>query len=389
MDIQKSQNYYDDHRIEQEIMEAAHNCYLPTNKFLLKLIKESKGKLKLLFYISGSSIDQFMMYAPDVISSFRKLTHTGQVGFAGGTRSHSIASLTNNKTEFQRQINENRQRINYYFDQTPQIFVNSDLLFSNSICDQIAETGYDSILVNGSKKILQWRSPNYLYDSLGDKNISIFFRNETISNQFSSILKNAGKLKLKKKHDEIITSLETFDPEEPQINIYCNYFNLGGSDIEAKQSFFQNFSVKMIQNQMFQFNLPAEMHNLYGPIAEIGTESPVCWVEQFNESYYPGNELQKEAIRELFKLEKKMENITNQNLIMDWLYLQTTDHFHLMDENHPSYRSDSSDQSIFKSKYDAFINYMNILEDFRQRIKAERLIDRTNNKLSSEIKTIS
>lgn len=389
LDIEKNHDYYDYQRIEKEITEAAIHTYLPTNEFLLEIIAHSRGKLKLLFDISGCATDQFLMYAPEVIGSFRKLADTGHVGFAGGTRSHSISSIAKNSTEFQQQITDNRERIANYFGQIPQIFINSDLIFSNSICDQISESGYDSVLINGSRNILEWRSPNYLYDSQGEKNISIFFRNESISSQFSSILQKSGKLNIKNKLNQLISSLEAFDPEEPQVFIYCNYLDFGRSKIEMKHLFFHQFVNEIIRNELFQFNTPSEMQNSYGPIAEIGTENPVCWAERFGDSYYSCNELQKEAIKELFALEKKMKNISNHNLKMDWIYLQTTDHFHLMNENHPSYCSDFYEHRIFKSKYDAFINYMNILEDFRQRIKTETLNLQHRKNINSAIKTVS
>jgi hypothetical protein len=41
-----------------------------------------------------------------------------------------------------------------------------------------------------------------------------------------------------------------------------------------------------------------------------------------------------------------------------------------MDKNHPEYNK-SNDQNINKSRYDVFINFMNIVEDFRQRLKAD------------------
>lgn len=147
---------------------------------------------------------------------------------------------------------------------------------------------------------------------------------------------------------------------------------LGGFGSANNHSFFKKFVSKIIHDQTFCFNLPSELIEQFGPVAEIGTDDPVCWTNQFHSSYYPGNELQKEAINQLFKLEKQTISTENPNLKIDWQYLQVSDHFHLMDENHPSYLGNGSNTGIYKSKYDAFINYMNILEDFRQRLKADK-----------------
>lgn len=46
---------------------------------------------------------------------------------------------------------------------------------------------------------------------------------------------------------------------------------------------------------------------------------------------------------------------------------------HLMDENHPDYWVNCRSTGLNKSKYDAFINYMNILEEFKRRLKADKV----------------
>ncbi|HZL11701.1 MAG TPA: hypothetical protein VFC65_17090 [Prolixibacteraceae bacterium] len=368
-DVGESKSWYDDSRIEREIYESATNYYLPTNDFLLRLIRQSKGKLKVSFYISGTSLDQFQIYSPKLLSSFRQLADTGLVEFTGGLASHSIASLADNKDEFKSQIKLYKERIEYYFGQNPQVFVNSDLIFTNQIAQIVAEAGYQMILTNGAKKLLQWRSPNCLYASESQRRIGILFRNEGISNEFASMLSNPNAMKKQEQIDQLLTSFYAIRPEEPMVNIYLNYKTLGGSKMSAKQQFFRTFVFKIMKDKSFSFSRPSELTEQFGPVAEIGTEEPVCWTGHSHSSYYPGNELQKDAIKQLFKLEKQLTGIKNHDLQIGWQYLQPTDHFHLMEENHPAYFDSGSNPGIYKSKYDAFINYMNILEDFRQQLK--------------------
>lgn len=370
-DIGESKSYYDEWRIEREIQDAATNYYLPTNNYFLKLIHQYKGDVKLSFNISGSALDQFLIYAPQLITSFMQLADTGQVEFTGSTDSHSIASLSDKKNEFVQSIKLSQERTEYYFGQKPKLFVNTDLLFNNRIAGIAAEAGYPAILTNGTNKILQWRSPNYLYCAEDQKHITVLFRNENISNELESILINPDKTGARKQIKELLAALDAYRTDEPIINIYLNYKSLGGINRLEKQQLFQTFVTKIIKDKTHNFSLPSQIIEQYGPVSEIGTEEPICWVENFNSAYYPGNELQKEAISQLYKLSKKAKNTNDNNLKIDWKNLQSSDHFHLMDENHPDYNSNYSAQNTFKSKYDAFINYMNILEDFRLRLKAE------------------
>ena len=151
-EIGESKTWYDNLRIEREIHNTAENYYIPTNNFLLDLIHRSKGKLKFSFYLSGTSLDLFLMYSPNLINSFKQLADTGLVEFLGSTSSHSISSLAESKNEFVRQIKTNRNRIEMYFGQKPQVFVNTDLLFTDQIAQIVNETGYKAILTNGEKK---------------------------------------------------------------------------------------------------------------------------------------------------------------------------------------------------------------------------------------------
>ncbi len=102
-DIGKDSHYYDDFTNRTILKRVAQKCYLPMNELLLEAIGKSKGKLKLAFSISGSALEQFDRYAPEVLDSFRKLAATGKVEFLCETYYHSLASLAS-PTEFAHQV---------------------------------------------------------------------------------------------------------------------------------------------------------------------------------------------------------------------------------------------------------------------------------------------
>ena len=102
-DIGKDSHYYDDFTNRTILKRIAEKCYLPMNELLLKAVKETKGKFKLAFSISGSALEQFDRYAPEVVESFRRLAETGSVEFLCETYNHSLASLAS-KDEFKHQV---------------------------------------------------------------------------------------------------------------------------------------------------------------------------------------------------------------------------------------------------------------------------------------------
>jgi alpha-amylase len=375
--------YYDDLMTEKLAIKLAEEYIIPGNEFLLKLINQTKGLLKLTFCISGTVLDQLLIYAPEAFTSFRALADTGKIEFTGGTSSHSIVSLSNKNEEFKRQIRQYSKRIEYLFGQQPQLFVNSDLLLNEQITEIASEAGYQAILTNGIGKILQWRSPNYIYSAKNQQTSNILFRNEKISQSLSALLEEREYLAKRELTSEFIRLLNSTLTDEPLVNIYLNYNDLGGELIKEKQLIFQKLITKIIKNRRFSFRLPTEILSEYGSVGEVEINETICWLERFHPEYFPGNDLQTDAIEQLFKLTDKAINSKDNDLQIDWQYLQTTDHFHLMDENHPAYNCKTSNLFNYKSKYDAYINYMNILDDFRLRLKAEQKTIKHLNKIKA------
>lgn len=371
MDVMTDKSYYDEKKIEKEIADYAINYYLPTNEFLLKLISNKRNKLKIAFYISGTAIDLFTIYQPEVISSFRQLADSGNVEFLGGTNSHSLIAMTNHKNELARQVKDYQNKIEFFFGVKPKVFANTDLLYSDLIGKDVGELGYQTVITNGIGKILHWRSPNYVYSNSRSYRQNVLFRNEFLSNQLATTLTELNTQNIKIKTNHYLSMLQSINNEEPLLNIYLDYRFLGGKAMKEKQKFIQSIICQTNNTIRRQFMLPSEITEQYGPVAEISANTPICMVNQFHPDYYPGNELQVEAVKQLFELSEPVSKVDDLNILTDFNNLQTSDHFHLMDDQHPAYNGNGESNFMFKTKYDAFINFMNILDDFNIRLKNE------------------
>ena len=102
-DIGTDHYYYDDFLNKSTLLRVAKNSYLPMNSILLELIKKYKGKFKVSFSLSGSAIEQFERYTPEVIESFQNLAKTGKVEFLAQPYAYSLASIKSEE-EFQNQV---------------------------------------------------------------------------------------------------------------------------------------------------------------------------------------------------------------------------------------------------------------------------------------------
>ena len=160
-DIGSDHYYYDDYLNESILQKVARNCYLPTNELLLKLIEKHGRNFKVTFSITGIALDQFELYAPEVIESFQRLAKTGQVEFLAETYSHSLASQANIDV-MKKQVKDHSAKIEKLFGQKPKVFRNTELIYSDEVGAAVYKMGYKGMLTEGAKHILGWKSPNFL-----------------------------------------------------------------------------------------------------------------------------------------------------------------------------------------------------------------------------------
>src|SRR5690606_8112407 len=175
-DIGNDHYYYDDYANETIMRKIADKSYLPTNRLLLKLLKKLNGKFKVAFSITGVALEQFELYAPEVIDSFRELNNTGHVELLSETYSHSLSSLKN-KAIFEEQVKLHDQKIFELFGQKPKVFRNTEMIYSDDIGAQIYQMGYKGILTEGARHILGWKSPNFLYINAHNPRLKVLMRN--------------------------------------------------------------------------------------------------------------------------------------------------------------------------------------------------------------------
>jgi alpha-amylase len=343
---------------------------------ILGLINKYKGRFRVAFSISGTAIDQFMIYAPEVIESFQKLAATGCVEFLAETYSHSLSALKN-KTEFKKQVTKHADTIETLFGTRPTTFVNTELIYSDEIGATIAEMGYKATLTEGPNHILKWRSPNYLYRNAILPELTVLLKNYRLSDDIAFRFSNSDWSGWPLTAKKYVSWLNKIPKKEKIVNLFMDYETFGEHQkLETGIFKFLNlFPSSVFTKSDFEFSTPSDVLELYHPISTINVPFPISWADQERDlSAWLGNELQQEAFEKLYGLSVMIEQSIDSILLKDWQYLQTSDHFYYMSTK---YFSDGDIHAYFNpydSPYDAFMNYMNVLNDFTIRLKrAEEL----------------
>jgi len=371
-DIGQDHYYYDDYTNESVLDKVKTKCYLPTNKLLLKLLKKHKSKFKIAFSISGVALDQFKLYAPEVIDSFKELVDTGNVEILAETYSHSLVALKDEK-EFKNQVKQHAETVKEIFGVNPKVFRNTELIYSDEIGRMVKSMGYEGMLTEGAKHILGWKSPDFLYCNAIDPKLKVLLKNFTLSDDIAFRFGNKGWCEWPLTTEKYVYWLTNLERKEEIVNLFMDYETFG--EHQWKETgifeFLEDLPDKIIKNKALQFVTPSEAIKELQPVSAVHVPNPISWADEERDlTAWLGNEMQNEAFEKLYSLLPKIRQCNDEKLLKDWRYLQVSDHFYYMSTK---FFSDGEVHAYFnpyETPYEAFINYMNVLSDFTLRLNS-------------------
>jgi alpha-amylase len=360
---------YFNRKLNQEIFEkVAKKCYLPTNNLLLHLINESEGKFRISFSLTGTFIEYCEQFMPEIIDSFKDLFKTGAVDMIEETYYHSLSSLYEEMDEFEEQVRMHRQMIKNLFNYKPRVFRNTEAIFDNRIAQKVAEMGYKGIITEGTEKILQWRSPNYLYKPV-NCNLKVLLRNYTLSDdvgfRFSARLWKNHPLTAEK------YAYWMSKNEGNLINLFMDYETFGEHhwDDTGIFDFLRHLPEEVSKHEHLDFITVSEAVERYDPVGEIDVPWAISWADADRDvSTWLGNDMQKACFNELKNLGRKIKEKDDENLLNIWRRLQTSDHLYYVSTKGMEDGDVHAYFSPYDGPYDGFINYMNILQDLKQKL---------------------
>ena len=357
-------NYLDDFTNRAIMQKIARECYLPMNALLESLINEHKGAFKCTFSITGSAVEQFKAYAPEVLDSFKRLAATGCVEFLGETYSHSLSSLYS-VDEFKQEVKLHSQMLKEEFGVKPTAFRNTELIYSDEIAKAVEGMGFKTMLAEGAKHILGWKSPNFVYSDAVDNKLRLMLRNYKLSDDIAFRFSNEGWGEWPLTADKFAgwVAQETGDV----VNLFMDYETFGEHQKASTGifDFVKALPGALLRTGELEFATVSEATKRLQPVAVLHCPYAMSWADEERDvTAWLGNDLQNEAFKKLYSLAPKIKKVKNKDFDFVWHFMQNSDHFYYMATK---WLSDGDVHSYFNpygSAYEAFMNYMNVLADF-------------------------
>lgn len=360
---------YDAQESNQRILEkVAEKSYLPTNARLLQLLKEHP-EFKLSVSITGTVLEQLEKWSPKALQSFKDLFATGQVEIVAETYHHSLAFFYS-RAEFEMQVKMHREKVQDLFGQTPKVFRNTELAYNNDVAYWADKAGYKGVLAEGWDKVLDWRSPNYVYRPTYTNNIRLLMKNYKLSDDIAFRFGNHQWNEWPLTADKFAHWLNE-DREATNFNLFMDYETFGEHqwDESGIFGFLEHLPKEWLKHDGNTFMTVSEVIDNFDPKDSIDTPETITWADTERDlSAWLGNSMQHEAIHALYDLQEQVMNTHDLALIEDWRRLQTSDHFYYMCTKWFSDGDIHAYFSPYDSPYEAFMNFMNAYHDLQYRL---------------------
>jgi alpha-amylase len=379
-DVGKNHEYFEeeneaDSKLSNKkiFQKVAEKSYLPANEVILSLLK-NYPQFKVSYSFSGVFLEQAKKYNPEVLRSFQKILEFERNEVLSETYYHSLAFFYSRK-EFENQVKRHKLEIKNIFKRVPRVFRNTELAYNNEIAQWADQKGYKAILAEGWDRFLGWRSPNFVYKPVGTKKIKLLLKNYKLSDDVAFRFSEKSWSQWPLKADKFASWVSAINGNGQIVNLFMDYETFGEHQWADKGifDFLKHLPQEILKNASNDFVTPSEAVARYKAMDEIDVPEVVTWADTERDlSAWIGNSIQSHALWNIYSFEKQILKTKNNNLIQDWRKLQTSDHFYYMCTK---WFSDGDVHKYFnpyETPYDAFITYMNALNDLKLRLESNK-----------------
>ena len=349
--------------------KVAEKSYRPMNALLEKLLNDHE-EFKVSLSITGTFLEQAELWAPDVIESFQRLVRTGRVEIVAETYYHSLAFFYS-RTEFEAQVEAHKTKIRDLFGVETSVFRNTELSYNDSLAQWADGYGFKGILAEGWDPILDWRSPNFVYQPEGTEKIALLLKNYKLSDDLAFRFSNKQWQEWPLTADKYTEWANASINDAPLINLFMDYETFGEHQWQETGifNFFEDFVNRWLKNPDNTFYTVSGAIDANKPVGTLSMPNTVTWADAERDlTAWLGNSMQQEAMGHLYALEADILRTKDIELISDWRKLQTSDHAYYMCTKWFSDGDVHAYFSPYDSPYDAFLYYMNVIRDLRWRL---------------------
>jgi len=365
--------YFDDEKNAAILGRVAAKCYVPANRLMLELIDRLDGRFKIAYSITGTAIDQLTRVAPQVMRGFQSLAATGAVEFLCETDNHSLSAIFDWE-EFGAEVANHRARITALFGRAPTVFRNTELMYSDALAQRVEALGFAGVLADGVPRVLAGRSPGRLYRAEGTRDLRVLTKLPQLSDDIAFRFSSRDWAEYPLTAPKFAAWVRALDGAMDTVNLFLDYETFGEHQWSETGifDFLRELPDEILRYPELRFATPGELVRELPVRGTYSSPEWVSWADVDRDlSAWLGNDLQRESARAIYALKEPVRATRDEALQLAWTRLLTSDHFYYMCLKWFADGDVHKYFSPYGSPYDAYIQYVHVIEDIKVRCGLE------------------
>jgi alpha-amylase len=377
-------NYFDDASNRAIFRKVAEKCYLPANQVFLDILR-AHPDWRIAYSLSGVFMEQCEAYGPDVLASFKELAKTGQVEFLAETSQHSLSGLASPR-EFCEQVTKQVQMIQKHFGQTPTVFRNTELIYSNELAHMVRLMGFRGMLAEGVDRLLngrpatqpyvppRFRLPHAMQRTITThrplakpaRDLQVLLKHYRLSDDVAFRFSDRNWIGFPLTADQFAQWLS--ENSGHSVNLFMDYETFGEHQWAASGIF---DVLRALPNAFARHGLrtatPSQVIDSWQGHSEVlDAHEHVSWADSERDlSAWLGNDIQRAALHSLYELESAVRERGDAASLQAWRRLQTSDHLYYMCTKYWADGDVHKYFSPYDSPYEAYRRFSHALCDLR------------------------
>ena len=373
-DVGREAEPFDEALNARILRKVARRCYVPATALLERLVERGDGDFRCAFSVSGTALDQMERFAPEALEGFRRLAATGRVEFLGETSHHSLAFL-GDAEEFRAQVEAHALRIEATFGRRPATFRNTELVISDEVARAAEAAGYATLLGEGADHLLGFRDAARVYRP-ADTRLNLLLRSYALSDDIAFRFADRGWPGWPLTPEKFAAALERVPGADACVGLFMDFETAGEHQDAATGilAFLEALPAAVAERTRFTFRTPSDVAALGLAARPLALPGAVSWADAERDlTAWLGNDMQRAAHQALYALLPAVRRAAEADpaLLETWRRLSTSDHVYYMCTKYFSDGDVHKYFSPYATPHDAFITFMNVLDDLALRAGAE------------------
>lgn len=353
-EIGKDHKYIDDYSLELRTIQVANKSIKPFISLIENTFYHINSPATVTLSINGSTLSLLQLYTPEIIEDLKKLQEKGYIELCSTLFTNSI--LANKPIEFIRLIEANQKVLNTLSGKRSNNF---------NLTNQ-------PITFNTFNELIQFQPCNiYLSEeqayTIKNSSASLVIVDEILSKQFGVLLsKNSDGFADSSKVVNYLDELELRSTNRNNTLIHwkpdLNNFSIGIS----QQVIFQELIEGLIERNYLLNTGEQQIYNGAAYPFDI-----VYHKKELHDFTPEFNEMQMEVIDLMCTISERISQTNSPVLLKNWLILQDDINVKYISSEFLSNSYSKLHYSPYNGPYEAFMNIMNILNDFELVLKNE------------------